>query len=299
MIPTILAVDDEQVNLSLITTLLKNENYRVVTAENGLEAWILLKKAPEDYNAVLLDRMMPKMNGMEVLAKMKAHDVLKMVPVIFQTSMAKKEEILEGLRAGVDYYLTKPLKKDILLAIVKTALSGHLIYKSLWEDLRNISDTRRLTRSGYFEIQTMDEGQELASLLASVCPRSDKVALGLWELMLNAIEHGNLGITYQEKAQLVETDKWFEEVERRMALPENASKKVMVWFESSDDDIRFLIRDHGPGFDWKAFEELNPERAFDPNGRGIHLSRTVSFDRIEYKGGGNEVLAVIHKISGS
>lgn len=241
MIPTILVVDDEQVNLSLITTLLKDESYRVVTAENGLEAWRLLEKTPENYDAVLLDRMMPKMNGMQVLAKLKAHNILKMVPVIFQTSMAKEEEIMEGLRAGVDYYLTKPLRKDILLAVVKTALSGYVIYKSLWKDLQNTSDTHRLTRAGHFEIQTMDEGQQLATLLASVCPGPDKVAIGLWELMLNAIEHGNLGITYQEKARLIEMDKWYEEVERRMALPENTSKKLLSGLKARMTSSGFLF----------------------------------------------------------
>lgn len=295
MTSTLLAVDDERVNLRLISMLLKDENYRIVTAENGLKAWKLLEKSPENYDAVLLDRKMPEMSGMEILAKMKAHERLKRIPVIFQTSMVEKEEILEGLRAGVDYYLTKPLGKEILKAIVKTAVTSYATYRSVWKDIRRTTDALALMKTGYFEFRSMKEAQSLTTLLASLCADSGKVSLGLWELLINAVEHGNLGISYEEKSRLVKNEEWSAEVKRRMLLSENTSKVATAQFESSDNEIRFLIRDEGPGFDWQSFMELNPERAFDPNGRGIHLARTLSFDRIEYFGSGNSVLAVINK----
>ncbi len=295
MTSTLLAVDDERVNLRLISMLLKDENYRIVTAENGLKAWKLLEKSPENYDAVLLDRKMPEMSGMEILAKMKAHERLKRIPVIFQTSMVEKEEILEGLRAGVDYYLTKPLGKEILKAIVKTAVTSYATYRSVWKDIRRTTDALALMKTGYFEFRSMKEAQSLTTLLASLCADSGKVSLGLWELLINAVEHGNLGISYEEKSRLVKNEEWSAEVKRRMLLSENTSKVATAQFESSDNEIRFLIRDEGPGFDWQSFMELNPERAFDPNGRGIHLARTLSFDRIEYFGSGNSVLAVIDK----
>ncbi len=295
MTSTLLAVDDERVNLRLISMLLKDENYRIVTAENGLKAWKLLEKSPENYDAVLLDRKMPEMSGMEILAKMKAHERLKRIPVIFQTSMVEKEEILEGLRAGVDYYLTKPLDKEILKAIVKTAVTSYATYRSVWKDIRRTTDALALMKTGYFEFRSMKEAQSLTTLLASLCADSGKVSLGLWELLINAVEHGNLGISYEEKSRLVKNEEWSAEVKRRMLLSENTSKVATAQFESSDNEIRFLIRDEGPGFDWQSFMELNPERAFDPNGRGIHLARTLSFDRIEYFGSGNSVLAVIDK----
>ena len=295
MTSTLLAVDDERVNLRLISMLLKDENYRIVTAENGLKAWKLLEKSPENYDAVLLDRKMPEMSGMEILAKMKAHERLKRIPVIFQTSMVEKEEILEGLRAGVDYYLTKPLGKEILKAIVKTAVTSYATYRSVWKDIRRTTDALALMKTGYFEFRSMKEAQSLTTLLASLCADSGKVSLGLWELLINAVEHGNLEISYEEKSRLIKKDEWSAEVKRRMLLSENTSKVATAQFESSDNEIRFLIRDEGPGFDWQSFMELNPERAFDPNGRGIHLARTLSFDRIEYFGSGNSVLAVIDK----
>ncbi|MCP4106761.1 MAG: response regulator [Desulfobacteraceae bacterium] len=295
MRPTLLVADDEKFILELITAYLDEENYKFVTAENGIEAWNLLEKSPDDFDAVILDRMMPGMNGMEVLAKMKAHKFLKKVPVIFQTGMIKDSDILEGLDAGVDYYITKPFNSSILVAVIKTALSNYFGYRSMWENIKQTTNALALMKSGCFEFQTLEEARMLTSMLSSLCPEPDRASTGLWELLLNAVEHGNLGITYEEKKDLMEKDEWKTEVERRMLLSENTSKKVVIKFESLEDDIRFLIRDQGQGFDWHPFMELSSERAFDPNGRGIHMARLLSFDQIKYIGEGNEVMAVVRR----
>ncbi|MDM8522678.1 response regulator [Desulfococcaceae bacterium HSG8] len=294
---TLLVADDEPLALSFLKTLLRNENYHIVTAEDGEKAWRLLEASPSDFDAVILDRMMPGMTGMQVLTMMKAHDLLKMVPVIFQTSMNEDEDILEGFQAGADYYLTKPYRQEILLSVVKTAAYGYTNYKSMQKSLEKTTDTLMLMKTGLFEFRNMDEAQRLSSLLAGVCPDPSRAVLGLWELMINAVEHGNLGIDYDEKSRLIERDEWSIEVEKRMAMPENALKKAAVEFENSADEVRFLIRDQGTGFDWHSFMELKPERAFDPHGRGIHLARTISFDQVEYLGTGSEVLAVIRRES--
>ncbi|MDM8514847.1 response regulator [Desulfobacterales bacterium HSG16] len=295
MTPTLLLVDDDLINLKFISHCLKNEKYIIYTSNNGAEAWELLNQAPDKFDAVVLDRMMPKMTGMDLLVKMKTHAILKMVPVIFQTGMIHEKDVLEGLQAGVDYYLTKPIHPKILIAVVKTAVTEYAICKSMWKNICNTENALTLMKSGSFEFQIIDEAKALSSLLASLCPEPDKAAIGLWELLINAVEHGNLGITYKEKAHLIETDVWQSEVTRRMILPENAFKKVSVQFENSDNDVRFLIQDQGKGFDWEPFMELCFKRAFDPNGRGIHMARTLSFDQIKYIGEGNCVMAVISK----
>ena len=84
--PTVLAVDDKQTNLEVLAAILKSANYQVVTAMDGEEAWEVLQRGDHTIQAVLLDRIMPKMNGLEVLEKIKAHPVLQSIPVIMQTS---------------------------------------------------------------------------------------------------------------------------------------------------------------------------------------------------------------------
>ena len=81
----ILVVDDEAVNLLIIAEYLEDTGYQLINAEDGTQAWNILENSPESIDLVLLDRMMPGLNGLQVLTKMKEHPVLKHIPVILQT----------------------------------------------------------------------------------------------------------------------------------------------------------------------------------------------------------------------
>ena len=130
-------------------------------------------------------------------------------------------------------------------------------------------------------------------LLASTCPDPGNRALGLKELFFNAIEHGNLGITYDEKTRLEKEDSWKEELQRRLNLPENQDKYVVVHLERHAHEIVFIITDQGAGFDWRPYETMDPQRMFDSHGRGIAMARSLCFDELRYRGRGNEVMAII------
>ncbi len=223
--PSILVVDDELLNIKLIVQILQKEDYKISVAMNGEEAWDLLQKSPLAFDAVLLDRMMPDIDGLEVLRRMKEHDELKSIPVIFQTAMTQEDEILEGIQAGAYYYLTKPYRKERLLAVVKTAVADHIQHKTLQEEAHHTVDALNLLVKGDFTIQRLDEVDNLATLLAKMCPEPDKVVLGLWELLINAVEHGNLGITYEEKSELLQLNIWREEIDRRTRMPNTLARR--------------------------------------------------------------------------
>jgi len=291
---TILVVDDEDYNIKIIRRYLQHDDFNIVSASDGQEAWDLLKETPEAFDAVILDRMMPRVNGMELLHKIKAEKSLKEIPVIFQTAMSNEADVLDGLQAGAYYYLTKPYKRKIMRAVVKGAVSSHTEYTALRDAANETADAISLITSGRFTFRSLDEGYNLSSLLAKASHNPRKIVSGLWELFSNAVEHGNLGITYAEKTHLVEGNQWRLEVERRLALPENRSKFVTVELDTTEREIRFLIKDQGPGFDWEKYMKLGLDRAFDSHGRGIAMANLLSFDRIEYREPGNEVLAVSH-----
>jgi len=119
-VPTILAVDDTPVNLSLITGLLKS-HYRVKVANSGEKALrIVHSDLPPDL--VLLDVMMPDLDGIEVCRRLKDDPRTRHIPVIFLTAMAKCDDERLGLEAGAVDYITKPISPPILLARVKTHL---------------------------------------------------------------------------------------------------------------------------------------------------------------------------------
>jgi anti-sigma regulatory factor (Ser/Thr protein kinase) len=141
----------------------------------------------------------------------------------------------------------------------------------------------------------LDEGRGLAALLSHLTKDPHKTIIGLWELFVNAVEHGNLGIGYQEKSELRKNGHWYEEIIHRLDLPENQGKKVMVHITSTETEISFLIEDEGNGFDWHSFTELSMERIFDMHGRGVTMAKNYSFDTLEYLDKGNRVMATVKK----
>jgi CheY-like chemotaxis protein/anti-sigma regulatory factor (Ser/Thr protein kinase) len=294
--PTILIVDDEVFNLDIIEEYLEDEDqgYRIVRAEDGVMAWSLLENDPGSFDVILLDRMMPKLDGMEVLARIKTHSVLCSIPVILQTARAGKQDIVAGLKAGAFYYLTKPFEGEMLRSVVQTALQDRARYKEAQKEVYKHARIMGMMQSGHFHFCTLEQGRNLASMLANACPDPSRAVSGLSELMINAVEHGNLAITYEQKSVLNKNGNWEAEVNRRLAIPENACKVVEVDYARVNGEILITITDQGEGFDWRPFMELSAERAFDTHGRGIAMSRLLSFDRLEYRGNGNEVLAVLN-----
>jgi Histidine kinase-like ATPase domain len=145
---------------------------------------------------------------------------------------------------------------------------------------------------GAFEISTLGEAEKLATMLASHCPNPDMASIGIWELLANAIEHGNLEIDFALKSTLLMQGRHHSEIERRLQLPQYRHRVVSVVFQQSRKAIRLRITDEGPGFDFET--ALKAERpALAPNGRGLMLARTMTFTRIRFIGKGNIVDAVI------
>jgi anti-sigma regulatory factor (Ser/Thr protein kinase) len=140
------------------------------------------------------------------------------------------------------------------------------------------------------DLRTLDEVDDVAVLVSRAYPNPDRVALGVRELLLNAVEHGNAGITYDEKTALRRLGRWQDEVVRRLALPEHRDKRVRVELVRTADSIVLTITDEGVGFDWQRHLDFDPVRLMDSHGRGIALSRLTSFDQVEYVAPGNRVI---------
>ncbi len=292
---TILIVDDEPINLDIVCAHLENDAYEIVTADNGEEAWSLLETDPARFDAIILDRMMPGMDGMEVLANIKAHEALEQVPVVMQTAKAENRDIVDGLKAGAYYYLTKPYDGDVLKTIVRSAVNDSLHMKSLRESLREGRRIFDLMTFGRFRIRNLRECNLVASQVAHLCPQPHRVVTGISELLINALEHGNLKIGYEEKSSLMRRGMWQIEVERRLNSEAHQDGYIELEFQVADDTVQIRIRDQGQGFDWTPYMDFDPGRAFDPHGRGIAVARLSSFDDLEYVGDGNEVIATVRK----
>ena len=289
----LLLVDDSPLNLKILLEFLPQPDYRCTTAQGGLQAWEMLEAQPDRFHAVLLDRIMPEMDGMEVLRKMKQHPVLSQIPVIMQTAASTHQQTLEGLQAGAYYDLAKPFEKETLQAIVDAAVRDHISYLEVRQDLRRTTTTMRLLDSGTFRFKTPEEAKNLAMLLAHAYPDANRVVTGILELTLNAIEHGNLNIGYKEKSRLIEEEQLDSEIERRLSDPLYSSREATAQFVRRPDTLSLHISDQGKGFEWQKYLNFDPDRAFDTHGRGIAMANKLSYDTIEYRGNGNQVITVL------
>jgi class 3 adenylate cyclase len=118
--PRILIVDDQPMNVDILQTRLAVHGYDILTATDG-EAAVQLARA-EQPDLMLLDVMMPKMDGIEVCQRLKGDAALPFMPIIMVTAKSDSKDVVAGLDAGADEYLTKPVDQAALVARVKSML---------------------------------------------------------------------------------------------------------------------------------------------------------------------------------
>ncbi|HAT49886.1 MAG: response regulator [Nitrospirae bacterium] len=284
----VLIVDDVATNIKILSAALGDE-HDLFFATSGQEALETAKSQPLDL--ILLDIVMPGITGLEVCEALKLSQKTKHIPVVFITSKDANNDIAKGLEVGAYYYLTRPIHRETLMAIAYAAIHHYQQHRVLLERTRAAANTLKLLDKGFFSFQTLAEADYLAVMLSCPCKDRENIVIGLRELMFNAVEHGNLGITYEDKSQLADPSDWETEVKRRMLLEENRHKRVHVIYEKSGGKILISIRDEGAGFDWKPFLKFDLERLFHTHGRGIALANGIAFEKIEFLGTGNHVIA--------
>lgn len=288
----VLVVDDEQLNLFIIEEFLENQGLTLELHSDPLAAWNALQAADSDFSLVVLDRMMPGLDGMEFLRRMKHENRFINVPVIMQTAASLPDQVRQGLEAGAYYYLTKPYEPEALISIVRAALDDRHSRAQLLNRASALEESQKLIRSVEYAFTTLDDISRLVPVLAAMCPVPNIAAPGLADLMINAVEHGNLAISYEEKSLLKWDGDWESEINRRLKLPQFSERFATIQANRMTDGLVFTITDQGNGFDWHKYLSFEPSRAFDPNGRGIAMAKLTSFSNIEYQGKGNVV--VVH-----
>lgn len=286
----ILVVDDEPQNIVIASNVLATD-YQILAARDGQTALDIV--ARESVSLVILDVMMPEMDGHEVCRRLKEQPQSAGIPVIFATALDSEEEVLKGLELGAFFYLVKPISPQKLKAVVASALENRADFEKLRHETEHLLAALNKIQELKLNFRTVDEARELAMLVSKMLPQPDRALTGLAEIMINAVEHGNLAISYDEKGLLNEAGQWAEEVERRLSLPEYAERLVTLTLDRQADQIFISVVDEGAGFDWQGFMEMDPSRAFDNHGRGIAMANMMSFDEMSYQGKGNHVVMTI------
>lgn len=285
----VLIVDDDEITLDLISSLVTGAGYETVQANNGRLGLEQYGQCQPDI--VLTDIQMPEMSGLDLLREIR--DERADTIVIIMTAHGNEQYALEALRSKANDYLKKPINaKELLLTLEKYAEA----LKHTWQ----VSEVPKfITRSEMTMTidNRLDMVQEVADYLVAQAggvlagQEAFGVRFGLVELITNAIEHGNLEISYDEKTKaLGESFKAFKSLlTQRLSDPRFQGRRVTIKCVLNDKDCEWEIRDDGKGFDWRATSRVVEEESLmSLHGRGILLSH-FQFDKMEYIGSGNVV----------
>ncbi|WP_347841250.1 hybrid sensor histidine kinase/response regulator [uncultured Draconibacterium sp.] len=159
--PTILIVDDNPNNIKIVALILRSLKYKIVIATNGEQAIDLVEQTKPDL--ILLDVMMPKMDGFEACKIIKSKEENESTPIIFITALNDSESLVKGFQAGGVDYITKPFNKDELVSRVKTHLDLKQTRDSLERTTQHLSELNALKDKMFSVI-----GHDLRSPLSSV-----------------------------------------------------------------------------------------------------------------------------------
>jgi len=324
----LLIVEDEQAIREVFCEHLTDEGFKVHQAVNGKDGLEQARKIKPDL--IISDVSMPEMNGIDFFKSLQNETAeLAAIPFIFLTGKADDNDEVNNLNLGVDGHLNKPVKFDLLTALIRSRLgyrerqltllrsklksSFDPLFKdkssavgeyqsldTLIEHYRKITATVSQSDVNFsnltdarFCVKTLDDAKRVSSILANMCPEPDLVIVGIIEIMINGLEHGNLGVGYKLKTELLKQGTWTEEVERRLSLPENQGKSVTASIAKSADKIQFEFSDDGNGFNYESYLDFDPMRSQDLHGRGIALAKAVVFNELSYLDGGSKVVASI------
>ena len=286
----LLLVDDHPKALKLLTRLAEKLGYRYDTAEDGQQAYDqVAQNAVGHYSAVITDRMMPHMDGMALLEAVHQLPGQEHLPVIMQTALTGDESMQEGIEAGAFYYLPKPLNLKLVEKVIAAAVADFKTHQSLISELSRLEDSLGLLVSARFHYRTLEEATHLAATVSAMTDQPQSAVVALYELMVNAVEHGNLGITYQEKSALLQSGQWQQEVQKRLQSPPFAQRHVTVEVTRQAGQVVVVMTDQGDGFDYENYLSFSAERMMDTHGRGIMMAHAMGGASVTYAQGGREV----------
>ncbi|MFW5850814.1 MAG: response regulator [Bacteroidota bacterium] len=240
---------------------------------------------------VISDIRMPRFDGISLLKRIR--QVERNVIVIMVTAHGNEEIALKALQSGANNYLKKPINLDEFrsqLARYKSILD----YKIRKLDISNLIQSQKL------EI-CVDSDMDYIPILSEFLTQKIKhvfspsvlinIELGISELLLNAIEHGNYNITNTDKKKALLNNTLVELYNERKQIADSLKKKIHITFTQNTEYCEWVVKDDGDGFDWKNLPHPTSQQlSTELQGRGVFISK-LQFDDVQFLGSGNVVSA--------
>ncbi|MBN2322574.1 MAG: response regulator [Spirochaetes bacterium] len=284
---SILVIDDEKSIRDMLRAGLTQYGYNFYDAGDGKNGVEVYKRTRPDI--VLTDVKMPEMSGLELTRQLKAIEIDS--DIVIMTGYGSEELVIEALRSGATNYIKKPISLNELFNI----LDGIILNRERRRKSEVIKDVvvfekKKLVIDNEISRIWGIINQMLFNIPNEVSDTNlEGIRLGLYEIILNAIEHGNLGISYEEKSESIQNNRYLDLLESRSMQPDRKQKRVFIDCTIDHMGLSVEIRDQGGGFDFHEFAEPESrEEILRAHGRGIFLA-SLYFDRIEYTEPGNTV----------
>ena len=240
-VSTVLVVDDDKTNTLVLVGQLKSEGYRTQTAANGHEALEAVKRELPDL--ILLDVMMPGMDGFETAARLKADPRSRNVPIIMVTAISDRESRLAALAAGAEEFLTKPVERTELLIRVRNLLKLKK-YQDFLASHRDLLEQQVAQRNNQLAVANtrLSEAEERA-LGAEKLASIGQLAAGIAHEINNPISfvNSNLLALNRYVEQLLTALQLYEEAER--TLPKDAPAYIRLKEFRDKTDLAFVKED--------------------------------------------------------
>jgi len=285
-------------NLKIFST--ESHSYQILMLDDVLSGDVSLS---QDYSVVVIDLAQSTADRQENLLKWSENTSIRDSIFIVFHDMENSNALISRVVERATMMLGHPVQEEKLLEVIADCWKHFRHRSALQKDLKEVMIAIQSMEKGVFTFRSLEEARSLSMLLATLCPNNNQAALGLLELMVNGIEHGNLEISFDEKGELLKEGKWHHEVEHRLNSPKYSYRSALIKFERTIKNIVFSIEDEGLGFDSSKYvqpknkaEEDNSAFNFDSacfHGRGIRLAAELCFDNLEYVGIGNQVKATI------
>ncbi len=291
---SVLVVDDDQAIRDCLTEALDLLGFIVCSAQDGEEALKIFRES--DPVMVITDIRMPKVDGLRLTQDIKR--LREDCPVIVVTGYGDEATAIAALKAGACDYLRKPFELAEMKETVHRALS---LVRAKGMEMQSLRTIERMSWEFQLENDLVNLSGIIPFMLRPVCAIVSTVEglhlqMALQELLANAIEHGNLAITAEEKRDAIMADVYEDLLEVRQLDPEFVNRRVRVSIQHDGPEglFRCKISDEGAGFNWQSFLESSHEMpsAMVGSGRGIFLVKTL-MPEIQYHGRGNEVTLVV------
>ncbi|MCH8156464.1 MAG: response regulator [Nitrospinae bacterium] len=283
----VLIVEDDPASRSYLKRTLESQDHQTRIAEDGLAGLQIFKKWAPDL--VFSDIKMPKMDGLELLEEIRKLNTDTIIVMI--TAFGCEEFAMRALQSRANNLLKKPVRHAELLPLIKKYAA---IVESIDITQKEFGAIIKPELNKLIDNHMNMVPRIVARMVLETGKAFDKekrldIRLGLVEILTNAIEHGNLGITFEEKAQALEENELELLYTRRLKDPKFVGRRVAIEFKPDKDGCEWVVTDGGDGFNWqKAIERAKTGDILELHSRGVVIIQH-HFDEVEYLGSGNKI----------